>query len=230
MPLGVIRLRNEHASCVSTVGTNGRSLFTQPMSAVAHELGTSGYMARARSAHAQVAFSNSPFTDAQSMPSMLWKAMPTAKRTPISIPMLSRLRRLILSGGTSSAPVAVARSVRSAFRVLPWCLTPLVSPAGSAAGCTTGMTAPTRSLPSTADRGGDGALVADELRGQHEERGVVAVAPVLLTAGVGGAEVVERHLTVVGDEHTQPVEVPVGDASRVQPVELLPRAPRALRR
>ncbi len=42
MPFGVMRLRKLHASWVSTVGTNGRSAFTQPMSAVAHAVGTSG--------------------------------------------------------------------------------------------------------------------------------------------------------------------------------------------
>src|SRR5215213_231104 len=96
MPLGVIRFRKLHASWVNTVGTNGRSLLTHPMSAVAQEDGTSGYMSSARNAHAQVACSNSPFTDSQSIPSMLWNAMPTAKRTPRSMPMFSRLRRLIL--------------------------------------------------------------------------------------------------------------------------------------
>ena len=48
--------------------------------------------------------------------------------------MLTRLRRLILSGGTSSAPVAVASSPRSALSALPWCLTPLVRPLGKRRG------------------------------------------------------------------------------------------------
>ena len=67
---------------------------------------------------------------------------------PASMPMLTRERRLILSGATSSAPVAVARSPRSALSVLLRCFSPFVSPTGSAAGCTTGITAPTRSFPS----------------------------------------------------------------------------------
>ena len=146
------------------------------------------------------------------MPSMLWKAMASANRMPISMPMLSRLSRLILSGGTSSAPVAVARSARSALSALLWCLTPLVRPVGSAAGCTTGMTAAAAVLAEGADRRGDGALVAHELRGQHEERGVVAVEPVLLAARIGRAEVVERDPAVVADEDAEPVEVAVRDA------------------
>ena len=131
---------------------------------------------------------------------MLWKAMTTANRMPINMPMLSRLRRLILSGGTSSVPVAVARSPRSDLSALPWCLTPLVRPAGSAAGCTTGMIAGGSLLPERGDDRGDGALVSDQLGGEHEERGVVAVDPVLLAARVGRAEVVERDLTLVAHE------------------------------
>ena len=66
MPLGVMRLRNVHASWVSQVGTNGRSLLTQPISAVAQAIGISGYSTNASNAHAQIAFSNSSCTDAQS--------------------------------------------------------------------------------------------------------------------------------------------------------------------
>ena len=194
------------------------------MSAVAHDVGTSGYMTRARNAHAQVAFSNSPLTDSQSIPSMLWKAMPTAKRTPSSMPMLSRLSRLILSGGTSSTPVAVASSPRSVFSALPWCLTPLVRPAGSAAGWTTGMIAAGTLLAERGDHRRDGALVAHELGAEHEERSVVAVHPVLLAARVGRAEVVERDRRPSSvDDDAQAVEVAVGDPRRVQCVELLPR-------
>ena len=78
-------------------------------------------------------------------------------------------------------------------------------------------------LPERADHRGDRALVADELRGEHEQRGVVAVEPVLLAAGVGRAEVVERDLAVVGHQNAQPVEVAVCDPGVVQAVELLPR-------
>ena len=194
------------------------------MSAVAHDVGTSGYMTRARNAHAQVAFSNSPLTDSQSIPSMLWKAMPTAKRTPSSIPMLSRLSRLILSGGTSSTPVAVASSPRSVFSALPWCLTPLVRPAGRAAGWTTGMIAAARSLPSVGDHRCDGALVAHELGAQHEQRSVVAVHPVLLAARVGRAEVVERDVARRRSTTTRrPSRLPWAIPARVQCVQLLPR-------
>ena len=42
MPFGVIRFRNVHASWVNAVGMNARSFFTQPSSAVAHDIGTSG--------------------------------------------------------------------------------------------------------------------------------------------------------------------------------------------
>ncbi len=208
MPLGVIRLRKLHASWVSTVGTNGRFLFTQPMSAVAHEVGTSGYMTRARNAHAQVAFSNSPLTDAQSMPSMLWKAMPTAKRTPISIPMFSRLSRLILSGGTSSTPVAVASSPRSVLSALPWCLTPLVSPAGRAAGCTTGMIAAARSLPSAPTTDATARSSPTSWALSTRSAASSRMHPVLLTARVGRAEVVERHVAVSSTTTRRPSRLP----------------------
>ena len=39
MPFGVMRFRKLHATWVSTVGTNGRSMVTQPRSAVAHAIG-----------------------------------------------------------------------------------------------------------------------------------------------------------------------------------------------
>ena len=137
--------------------------------------------------------------------------------------MLTRLSRLILSGGTSSTPVAVARSPRSAFSALPWCLTPLVRPAGSAAGWTTGMTAAARSLPSAATTAATARSSPTSCGAQHEQRGVVAVHPVLLAARVGRAEVVERDVAVVVDDHAQAVEVAVRDPRRVQRVELLPR-------
>ena len=101
------------------------------------------------------------------------------------MPMLSRLSRLILSGGTSSAPVAVARSVRSDLSALPWCLTPLVRPGGQRRRLHDRDDLAGAFLAERVDRRRDGALVADELRGEHEQRGVVAVEPVLLAAGVG---------------------------------------------
>ena len=67
-----------HANWVSTVGTNGMSLFTQPISAVAQAMGTRGYSTNASNAHAQIAFSNSPCTDAQSTPSRLGIAIASA--------------------------------------------------------------------------------------------------------------------------------------------------------
>ena len=146
------------------------------------------------------------------------------------MPMLTRLRRLILSGGTSSAPVAVARSARSDFSALPWCLTPLVRPAGSAAGCTTGMTWPARSFPSVSTIAAMARSSPTSCAVSTSEGGVVAVAPVLLAGRVGRAEVVERDLTVVVHEHAEPVEVAVRDADVVQPVELAARRRRAPRR
>ena len=108
------------------------------------------------------------------------------------MPMLSRLRRLILSGGTSSAPVAVASSPRSDFSALPWCLTPLVRPDGSAAGCTTGMTAaaaPSRARrPSAATARSSPTSCAVSTSSAASSR----CDPVLLAARVGRAEVVER--------------------------------------
>ena len=141
---------------------------------------------------------------------------------PTSIPMLTRLRRLILSGGTSSAPVAVASSVRSALSALPWCFTPVVSPSGSAAGWTTGITSADAVLPERLHRGGDRALVADDAGRQHQDRGVVAVEPVLLAAGVGVAEVVERDRAVGGHEDAQRIEVAVADPRVVEAVDLCP--------
>ncbi len=72
-------------------------------------------------------------------------------------------------------------------------------------------------------RRGDGALVARELRGQHEHRGIVAVVPVLIADRIGRAEVVEGDVALAGDEHALTVEVAVRDPGRVQPIELGPR-------
>ena len=177
-------------------------------------------MTRARTAHAQVAFSNSPLTDDQSMPSMLWKAMPTAKRTPTSMPMLTRLSRLILSGGTSSTPVAVASSPRSALSALPWCLTPLVRPGGQRrrlhdrddrrrlAPCRARRppTATARSLPTS---------WALSTRSAASSRCTQYCSP-LASAALKSSNATSP---VVADEHAQAVEVAVGDPGRVQRVE-----------
>ena len=71
-------------------------------------------------------------------------------------------------------------------------------------------------LPERGDDRGDGALVTDQLGGQHEEGGVVAVGPVLLAARVGRAEVVERDLTLVAHQDAESVEVAVRDPGVVQ--------------
>jgi hypothetical protein len=42
MPFGVMRFKKLHASCTSTVGTKASAWFTHPISAVAHDIGTSG--------------------------------------------------------------------------------------------------------------------------------------------------------------------------------------------
>ena len=102
MPFGVMRFKKLHATWVSTVGTNGRSMATQPRSAVAHAIGISGQRISARTAQPQVACSNSCWTECQSMPSRLGIAIASASRMPASIPMFTRLRRFTLSGATSS--------------------------------------------------------------------------------------------------------------------------------
>ncbi len=47
--------------------------------------------------------------------------MASASSTPASIPMFVQVSRFTLRGGTSSTPVAVATSVRSALSALPKC-------------------------------------------------------------------------------------------------------------
>ena len=147
MPLGVTRLRNVHATWVRTVGTNARFFLTQPMSAVAHADGINGQRTAARSTQPQSACSNSPLTESQSTPARLGMAIARATSTPARIPMLAHESRWISSGLTSSTPAAVAAWLRSSLRVLSSFFVPFFVAAGTEAGCTTGSTAPTRSLP-----------------------------------------------------------------------------------
>ena len=212
-----------HASWVSVVGTNGRSLFTHPMSAVAHAIGMSGYRTRGEQRPApdrvlELALDRLP-VDALEAGDGDRERDDARRRGSRCSPSVSRL---ISSGLTSSTPVAVAAWSRSSLSVLPRCFSPFVVAAGSAAGCTTGSTSPTRSLPSAGDRGGDRPVVADALRGGDEHRGDVAVHPELLAGRVGRAEVVERDLPV-GDEDAERVELAVADARRVQLVDLAPQ-------
>ena len=154
IPLGVIRFRKLQASWVSTVGTKGRSLLTQPMSAVAHAIGMSGYRTSARTAQPQVAFSNWLWTVAQSTPSRLGIAIASASRMPASIPMLTRREALDLERRDVFGTGGGRRGRReAALSVLLRCFSPFVSPTGSAAGCTTGITAADAVLAQRVDRG-----------------------------------------------------------------------------
>ena len=163
MPFGVIRFKKLQASWVSTVGTKGRSLLTQPSSAVAQAIGMSGYRMKARTAQPQVAFSNWLWTVAQSTPSRLGMAMASARRMPASIPMLTSESRLILSGATSSAPVAVARSRAQRLQRLVEVLLALGEPDGERGRLHDRDHRADAVLAQRVDRGGDGALVPDEL-------------------------------------------------------------------
>ena len=65
-----------------------------------------------------------------------------------------------------------------------------------------------RSLPSTPIIAAMARSSPTSCGGQHEERSVVAVVPVLLAAGVGGAEVVERDLAVSPTSTRRPSRLP----------------------
>ena len=211
MPFGVTRFRKVHASWVRPVGTDGRSLLTQPMSALAHAIGTSGYSTAARSTQPQVASSNSPFTVSQSMPARPGMAIARATITPARIPMLAQVSRWISSGLTSSAPVAVAAWSRSSLSVLREVLLALLGRGRQRRGLHDGKHLAEPVLAERGDGGGDRPVVADALRGGDEHCRDVAVQPELLVGRVGRGEVVEHDLTV-GNEDAHRVELVVADA------------------
>ena len=136
--------------------------------------------------------------------------------------MLAQVSRWISSGLTSSAPVAVAAWSRSSVSVFESFFSPFFVAAGSDAGCTTGSTSPSRSLPERGDGGGDRPVVADALCGGDEHCGDVAVQPELLIGRVGGGEVVEHDLPI-GDEDSPRVELVVADPGLVEMVDLVPQ-------
>ena len=113
-------------------------------------MGISGYITRASTAQPHVAFSNSPFTDAQLTPDMLEYAMVSgeddadhdADVRPVEALDLQRLDVLDLGGRGQRGAELLER--------LAELLLTLGDPGGSAAGCTSGITSARRSLPSPA--------------------------------------------------------------------------------
>ena len=148
--------------------------------------------------------------------------MASANRIPASIPMLTSDRRLTLSGGTSSAPVAFATSARNAFSSLPRCFTPRPVPAGTPAGWIRGIAAPDALLAERVHRDLDGAVVADAEHRDHEQRGDVTVAPVRHRADRRVAQLGEADPAVVVEAQLGQLEVAVRDAGVVQAPELGP--------
>ena len=212
-----------HEICVVTVGTNGRSLLTQPMSAVPHAIGMSGQSTNASTTQPQSAFSNSFWTVAQSTSSMLGIAIASASRTPASIPMLTRLRRLTLRGGMSSAPVAVGEVGPELLQRLRQVLLAVRDPGRERRGLHERDELGDAVLAEHRGRGLHRAVVADQQRRGDEEPGAVAVDPVLVGVRIGSAEVVEGDLAAV-DHHVVRVEGAVADPGLVESLHVLPRA------
>ena len=90
-------------------------------------------------------------TDAQSMSLRLGIAIASARRMPASIPMLTRLRRLILSGATSSTPAAAAVSCAQRLQLLGEVLD-AATRAGGQRGGLDQRDRPRRSVPCRATR------------------------------------------------------------------------------
>ena len=205
-----------HASWVSTVGTNGQVLVD-----AAHERGgprrrAPGGRARGRAApSAQVAFSNSLWTDSQLMPFHAAEGDDEREQDAEQHPDVDQAESLDLErrdvfGAGGGRELAAERLQRLAL---------VLDPLGEAGGerrrlhhrddrrrpvpcpsaATTAATA--RSSPTSC---------AVSTRSAASSRS----DPVLLAAGVGRAEVVERDLAVVGHQHAEAVEVAVRDPRR----------------
>ena len=210
----------------------GRSLFTQPIDAVAHDVGTRGQRHKPRSAHAHVASWTSSL---DGFPVDALHAVEgdgeQANRTPINIPMLSEAQALDLErgdvvdagGGREVGPQQLERLalVVDALRERAAGARPAAQPGSPRphAPC------PAR-RPSPRSAGSSLVSYAVSTGSTTSSRS----QPVLLAARVGRVEVVERNRAVVGDEDPEPVEVAVHDPCVVEHVQPGPRRRRAPRR
>ena len=227
MPFGVIRFRKLHASWVSTVGTKGRSLFTQPMQRGGprhrdERVEQEREQRPAPGGVLELALDRRP-VDALEAGDRDARA---ASRMPASMPMFTRLSRLILSGGTSSAPVAVASSARSSLSALPEVLHALGQARGKRRRLHHGdhradplLRRARRPRPRWRARCRRAARCTPRAR---RRRG----RPVLLAGGVGTLKSSNATERLVDDD-AEHVEVAVRDAGMVQPVELAARRRRA---